>query len=182
VPLRTLLLLELTATAALTLAAAAAWVVLQLHRSCTADGKSSNRKGGRQIGLLAAAPENAVIAGDCSIALQAATGDHDHTARAEAAVHGTTSHSVYHQQQQQQLQQTTHELKTANADLSQSPAAAAAGVTTDPPAAPLIDVWILAGQSNMVGWNKADGQPMPQLSEPWPGEVLAFNSKGGQDS
>ncbi|WIA19947.1 hypothetical protein OEZ85_005831 [Tetradesmus obliquus] len=86
-----------------------------------------------------------------------------------------------------QLHRPQHSLHQHHDD-SPSPAAgaaAAAAAAADayaaaagPSSAPLVDVWILAGQSNMVGWNKADGQPMPQLCAPWPGEILAFNSTG----
>ncbi|KAG1674200.1 hypothetical protein FOA52_013820 [Chlamydomonas sp. UWO 241] len=40
------------------------------------------------------------------------------------------------------------------------------------------DVWVLAGQSNTVGENQADGQPMPHSVRPWPSRVLAFSPDG----
>jgi hypothetical protein len=42
----------------------------------------------------------------------------------------------------------------------------------------LIDVWVLAGQSNCVGTNFEDGQSMPAAAAPMPGEILCFNSTG----
>jgi hypothetical protein len=41
-----------------------------------------------------------------------------------------------------------------------------------------VDVWVLAGQSNCVGTNQADGQDMPAAAAPWPGRILCFNSSG----
>ncbi|GAX76533.1 hypothetical protein CEUSTIGMA_g3979.t1 [Chlamydomonas eustigma] len=37
-----------------------------------------------------------------------------------------------------------------------------------------MDIWVLAGQSNMVGFNFADGQEMPETSKPLPGRILMF--------
>jgi hypothetical protein len=34
------------------------------------------------------------------------------------------------------------------------------------------------GQSNTVGYNSIDGQPMPELAQPLPGKVLAFSPEG----
>ncbi len=43
-----------------------------------------------------------------------------------------------------------------------------------------VDVWVLAGQSNMVGENAYDGeQPPHPLSDPWPGRLLAFPNSTG---
>jgi hypothetical protein len=39
----------------------------------------------------------------------------------------------------------------------------------------VVDVWVLAGQSNCVGYNQEDGQPMPALAAPWPDKILAYN-------
>jgi hypothetical protein len=36
----------------------------------------------------------------------------------------------------------------------------------------------LTGQSNTVGYNSIDGQPMPELAQPMPGRVLAFGPDG----
>lgn len=46
------------------------------------------------------------------------------------------------------------------------------------PAGSVIDVWVLAGQSNCVGTNFEDGQSMPAAAAPMPGQILCFNSSG----
>lgn len=43
----------------------------------------------------------------------------------------------------------------------------------------IVDVWVLAGQSNCVGWNQADGQDMPAAAAPCKGRVLKFDREGG---
>ncbi|EFJ41044.1 hypothetical protein VOLCADRAFT_99022 [Volvox carteri f. nagariensis] len=42
----------------------------------------------------------------------------------------------------------------------------------------LVDVWIIAGQSNAVGDNSADGTPVPAASKPLPGLVLSYDCTG----
>lgn len=42
----------------------------------------------------------------------------------------------------------------------------------------VMDVWVLAGQSNCVGTNQADGQDMPAAAAPWPGRIFCFTSSG----
>lgn len=42
----------------------------------------------------------------------------------------------------------------------------------------IVDVWVLAGQSNCVGWNQADGQDMPAAAAPWPNRILCWNADG----
>jgi len=42
----------------------------------------------------------------------------------------------------------------------------------------IVDVWVLAGQSNCVGWNQADGQRMPAEAAPWEGRILSWNRTG----
>lgn len=79
----------------------------------------------------------------------------------------TTAQHEKHQQSQQE-QQATQLLHAGN-----TAAAAAAAAHQTHEASP-IDVWILAGQSNCVGWNQADGQRMPDLAAPWPGNILAY--------
>ncbi|KAG2488282.1 hypothetical protein HYH03_013132 [Edaphochlamys debaryana] len=47
------------------------------------------------------------------------------------------------------------------------------------PAAPgLVDVWIVAGQSNSVGDNSADGTDIPPAAQPLPGLVLSYDASG----
>lgn len=48
---------------------------------------------------------------------------------------------------------------------------------TDPmdPISPFLDVWIIAGQSNAVGWNFDDPAMIPEVGQSWPGRILAFN-------
>jgi hypothetical protein len=46
------------------------------------------------------------------------------------------------------------------------------------PAGSLVDVWVLAGQSNCVGTNFEDGQSMPAAAAPMPGQILCFDSSG----
>jgi hypothetical protein len=41
-----------------------------------------------------------------------------------------------------------------------------------------MDVWVLAGQSNCVGTNHADGQDMPAAAQPWPGKIFRFDATG----
>jgi hypothetical protein len=41
-----------------------------------------------------------------------------------------------------------------------------------------VDVWVLAGQSNCVGTNQADGQEMPAAAQPWPGKIFRFDAEG----
>lgn len=41
-----------------------------------------------------------------------------------------------------------------------------------------VDVWVLAGQSNCVGTNQADGQDMPAAAQPWPGRIFRFDAEG----
>ncbi|KXZ52686.1 hypothetical protein GPECTOR_9g732 [Gonium pectorale] len=65
-------------------------------------------------------------------------------------------------------------------------AASAVDVSTTQPQSPLaspagggiVDVWIVAGQSNAVGDNEADGIPMPAAAAPLPGRILAFDCGG----
>ncbi|GLC50703.1 hypothetical protein PLESTB_000410000 [Pleodorina starrii] len=47
-----------------------------------------------------------------------------------------------------------------------------------PAASGLVDVWIIAGQSNAVGDNSEDGTPIPAASQPLPGLVLSYDSTG----
>lgn len=46
------------------------------------------------------------------------------------------------------------------------------------PAPPCVDVWVLAGQSNCVGTNQADGHDMPPRAAPAPGRILSYNRAG----
>ncbi|GIL60766.1 hypothetical protein Vafri_15298 [Volvox africanus] len=47
-----------------------------------------------------------------------------------------------------------------------------------PAAIGLVDVWIVAGQSNAVGENAADGTSIPHASQPLPGLVMSYDSTG----
>jgi hypothetical protein len=51
-------------------------------------------------------------------------------------------------------------------------------VSSTRPAGSVVDVWVLAGQSNCVGTNFEDGQSMPAAAAPMPGEILCFDSSG----
>lgn len=37
-----------------------------------------------------------------------------------------------------------------------------------------VDIWLVAGQSNAIGFNDADGEAVPDLSQPAPGKVLQY--------
>jgi hypothetical protein len=41
-----------------------------------------------------------------------------------------------------------------------------------------LSVWILAGQSNGVGWNGGDGQELPAAAAPYPGKILMYSAAG----
>jgi hypothetical protein len=186
VDLHQLLQPQLRAAAALAMAAGAVLAFLWLFNTCTSinSSSSSSSKGSWHAGRLADSLTPPTKTADGSIFLQAASNN-------PAAAVGSSGHNAcsYHQQQLLGLQQLHHNLGAPHTDSpTSSPAAAAAaagaGVTAveavarEELPAPVVDVWILAGQSNMVGWNKADGQDMPQLCAPWPGEIFAFNSEG----
>jgi hypothetical protein len=176
----TILLLQLTATAALTSVAAAVWLLLYVYNSWTTTANiisSSSSSKGRAHHQQIAEPTSS---GEhtCCVLWQVESSKHVASAAVTAgALRDTASLSGVSQQQQQKQQQQQQQQQSETA-CHDSAAAAAVHQRTSRPSAPIVDVWILAGQSNMVGWNKADGQPMPELCAPWPGEMFAFNSKG----
>ncbi|GFR45825.1 hypothetical protein Agub_g7182 [Astrephomene gubernaculifera] len=59
-----------------------------------------------------------------------------------------------------------------------SPLSSLRSPVPSPAAGAVVDVWILAGQSNTVGDNSADGTPLPAAAQPLPGLVLMYDSAG----
>ena len=60
------------------------------------------------------------------------------------------------------------------------PGAAVSAAEALPPAGDQLSVWIIAGQSNGVGFNEGDGQPMPDAAAPDPGKILMFSAEGNK--